>query len=73
MKIEKLSLKSVENALSKDEMKQIMAGSGNTEYCCSAGSNSFCDDDQGTMGAWAGFWNSAGYSVNCTASPIYYA
>lgn len=42
--LKKMSLKTIENALTRSEMKSIMAGSGETNgyQCCSSGSCSTC-------------------------------
>jgi len=37
--LKKMSLKTIENALTRNEMKKIMAGSGTTGYKCCVGSN----------------------------------
>ncbi len=54
----KLSLTEIKNTLSRDEMKQIMAGSGST-YCC------VCNQDGGNVNCCTGSSSYCGaYFVN---------
>ncbi|MFV0390546.1 MAG: hypothetical protein ACK5KP_01465 [Paludibacteraceae bacterium] len=54
--------------MSRKEMKIIMAGSGEITCTRYNGStvDSFSSDCVECMGAWAGFWNSAGWGVSCS-------
>jgi hypothetical protein len=49
-------------------MKNIMAGSGDITCSRSDGNDSysFTSDNAAFMGGWAGFWDSAGWSVQCS-------
>ena len=50
-------------ALSKDEMLNVKGGGF---YCTSSNGLSFSTDSAEVGYAWADFWDTAGYEVNCS-------
>lgn len=65
MKTVKMSLANLQGKMSRNEMRNIMAGEV-TCYRSNGSVNDSFTSSSAVMGAWAGFWDAAGWSVRCT-------
>jgi hypothetical protein len=63
MKKEKFSFKNIKDVLSRDEMKKIVAGSGNLEYCATSYMIRSCNSlSGGAYAGWQSGWSQGGCS-----------